>query len=252
MAKNSLKINKLSSLQIIIAAVVISAVVNLVLTKLFFLQQGSGSVDSRITAYVENNPEEILESINKFLQDKQKNVSSDRYKNIAKNKKAIFEENAPFVGPKNSDKIVVEFFDYNCGYCKRAFKTVEQIVAKNPDVKVIFKELPILGASSRLKSQVAIASFLINPKKYFEVHKYLLEAGRSESKSQLADGLIKFGFSSAEILDKMDSKKVGEFIVENIALSRKLGVNGTPAFIVNDKIFDGAVGYDKIIGTFKK
>ena len=103
---------------------------------------------------------------------RKKNTSAILLKNIALYYKDLVKNDNLFLGNKNGKEIIIEFFDYNCGYCKRSFPEIMELVSENKDIKIILKELPVLGESSILASKASIASQ--KQDKYFEFHQELI------------------------------------------------------------------------------
>ena len=133
-----------------------------------------------------NNPEVMME-IQTALESKMETIQAERLKVALKESAGeIFRRpNAPTAGNPSGDVTIVEFFDYNCGYCKRAFGDVAKIVEKDPKVKVVFKELPILSKGSEEGAKVALAAKLQG--KYWEAHRALIGL-RGEINEQTALG----------------------------------------------------------------
>ena len=153
----------------------------------------------------------------------------------------------PFVGPKDSKKIVVEFFDYNCGYCKKAFAEIEQVRLKNPDVKIIFKEFPIFGPPSEAVSRVALAVHKIAPDKYYAFHAKLMEF-KGEKTPEVLSNIAKEVGVNIDIKAEFDKPEYAEKIKKDQELATSLGIQGTPGFIINGEIIPGYISYDEIIG----
>jgi protein-disulfide isomerase len=146
--------------------------------------------------------------------------------------------NAPIAGNPNGDITVVEFFDYNCGYCKRAFGDIAKLVEKDPKVKIVFKELPILSKSSEEAAKVALAAKMQG--KYWEAHRALI-AVRGEVNEQTALRAVeKLGLDMAKLKKDLDAPEVKAEIETVRNLAQKMGINGTPHFLVGDRAIAGA------------
>ena len=141
--------------------------------------------------------------------------------------------NAPTAGNPSGDVTIVEFFDYNCGYCKRAFGDVAKIVEKDPKVKVVFKELPILSKGSEEGAKVALAAKLQG--KYWEAHRALIGL-RGEINEQTAlKAVEKLGLDMAKLKKDMEGSEVKGEIETVRNLAQKMGIQGTPHFLVGDQ-----------------
>ena len=133
---------------------------------------------------------------------------------------------------------VIEFFDYNCGYCKKAFPEVAQLVEKDKQVKVIFKEFPILSKGSEEAARVALAAKMQG--KYWEFHRAMLEAQGQANEAGALRVAEKLGLDMARLKKDMASAEVKKEIDDTRKLATKLGIQGTPHFLVGDRIIPGA------------
>lgn len=145
----------------------------------------------------------------------------------------------PAMGNADGDVVLVEFFDYNCGYCKRAAPELFDLVQKDGNVKLVMKEFPILSASSQTAAKAALASQ--KQGLYSEYHTAMIKyQGRvtDEVVFQVAEGV---GLDIATLKSDMESSFVQEKLAQNAVLADQLGVNGTPAFMVGNTMLPGAV-----------
>ncbi len=214
----------------------------------------SSSENETIAIWVQENPEAILESIVNM----QKKQAQNQQQNAQKNISARFEDlynrkDSPTKEASGSDVTIIEFFDYNCGYCKKALESIKKIAATDKKVKIIFKELPILGQSSEDLAKIALAFNIIAPSKYFDFHSALMK-----SKARTSGEAIKIaevqGVTKAKInriLKKFDTK-INEEITLNRELSASIGIRGTPAFLIGDQLFPGAVGFEALQQAIKQ
>ena len=150
-----------------------------------------------------------------------------------------------FLGNKNGKDIIIEFFDYNCGYCKRSFPEIMELVSENKDIKVILKELPVLGESSILASKASIASQKQN--KYFEFHQELINFSGLISLSDIKKISKELGINYEQLQKDMNSDETVLLINESYRLADLIGVRGTPAFIINNDLIPGAIGKDEML-----
>ena len=152
-------------------------------------------------------------------------------------------------GNPDGDIVLVEFFDYNCGYCKRSLPDVLQLISKNKDLKLIMKEWPILGAGSVYAARAALASRAQG--KYWQFHLALLAERRVDETTVLGVA-EKVGLDIERLKADMLSNEVLETIRDNGSTAELIGIQGTPAFVVGDQLFPGAVGYDKLTEAIEK
>jgi protein-disulfide isomerase len=145
---------------------------------------------------------------------------------------------SPVVGNAKGDVTVIEFFDYNCPYCKKAFHEVAQLVEKDKQVKLILKEFPILSKGSEEAAKVALAAKIQG--KYWEFHRAMQEAQGQTNEAAALRVAEKVGLDMAKVRKDMASADVKKEIDETRALAAKLGIQGTPHFLVGDRVIPGA------------
>ena len=196
-----------------------------------------------IRTYLLENPDvmaEVFENTQKYLIAEDEKRQSEMLK---KNSDALYNDERDFsIGSPDAPITIVEFFDYNCGYCKRAFPDIMKLTQKNPNVRVVFKEFPILGPASEQAARVALASK--GDGKYFAIHQGLLNARGSVSGAALSSLIEKHGLNADEIVTRGKNKDIDAHIKDVRNLAQSLGVSGTPAFIIDNQLFSGALIYD--------
>jgi len=186
-----------------------------------------------------NNPELLMEA-QTALEAKMEKIQNERMAVAIKDNSAeIFRPTAsPIVGNSNGDVTVIEFFDYNCGYCKKAFPDVAQLIDKDKKVKLIPKEFPILAKGSEEASRVALAAKAQG--KYWEFHRAMLESQGQANEASALKVAEKLGLDMARLKKDMASPEVKKEIEDTRKLAAKLGIQGTPHFLVGDRIIPGA------------
>jgi protein-disulfide isomerase len=145
---------------------------------------------------------------------------------------------SPVVGNLKGDVPVIEFFDYNCGYCKKALSEVSQLIDKDKKVRVILKEFPILAKGSEEASRVALAAKMQG--KYWEFHRAMLESQGQANEASSLRIAEKLGLDMARLKKDMASPEVKKEIEDTRLLANQMGIQGTPHFIVGDRIIAGA------------
>ncbi|NIX77389.1 DsbA family protein [Microvirga terricola] len=158
--------------------------------------------------------------------------------------------NAPhsfIVGNPSGDVTLVEFFDYNCGYCKRALGDVKTLVKNDPKLRVVLKDFPVLGPDSVEASRVALAARnQLQGDKLFDFHFKVMDSkGRVNGERAIAVAKD-MGLDIARLQKDMESPDVRAALQENMGLGDKLGLTGTPAFIIGDEVIPGAVGIEPL------
>jgi protein-disulfide isomerase len=198
---------------------------------------------AEVRAYLLDNPEVLTEAISVLeTREQMRQVEADRAL-VAENADAIFEDGHSWVGGNpDGDVIVVEFMDYKCGFCRRAHPEVQELVSGDGDIRYILKEFPILGPESDLASRFAIATLQLHgDQAYKDVHDALmvLETAVDESAlSRLAEALA---LDPAPILERMQAPEVQAVIDANYELAQRLGISGTPTFVMGEQLVRGYV-----------
>lgn len=210
-------------------------------------------IEKIVKNYLLNNPE-ILYEVQSALEIKMEKEQAEKTKKaISENAKDIYRHpNAAIAGNPKGDITVVEFFDYNCGYCKRGFTDIAKLIKADPNVRVVFKEYPILSADSEKAAKVALAAG--QQGKYWEVHQKLITArGRATEESA-----FKAAEEAGVDMDKLKADYKSDAVKNEIdrvkTLAKTMGINGTPHFLVGDRSIGGAPQdlYDQLVGHVKE
>lgn len=200
-------------------------------------------IEQIVKEYIQNNPQVMIDSVEAYGKRQQEQDSQRATENIQKNKDWLFNnKNHAQAGNPNGDVTVVEFFDYNCGYCKQAMSDLMKLLDQDKNVRLVFVEIPILGASSEEAARWALAS--MRQDKYLPFHIALMG-----HKGPLEEGAIlqyakKAGLDTEQLKkDKLDPQWE-QIIAENLNMARALGIQGTPAFVVGQELVRGYVGLE--------
>ncbi len=204
---------------------------------------------AEVRAYLLENPELLLEVI-AVLEDRQAAAQgADESALIAAHAEALFDNPNSWVGGNpEGDVTVVEFVDYNCGFCRRAFAEVMEMVEADSGVRLVMKEFPILGPASEEASRFAIAVLqLEGDEAYAEAHRRLLTMEGRAAGPALARVAGEMGLDMDAISERMQAPEVSAVIDANRALAQALGINGTPTFIVEDRMLRGFLPADGML-----
>jgi protein-disulfide isomerase len=207
-------------------------------------------IEAIVRDYLLKNPEVLRDALDVLEKRQTQEEQNKQRKAISSNAKLIFESaRGPSFGNPQGDVTLVEFFDYNCGYCKRAMQDVMQLSKDDSKLKVVFKEFPVLGPGSVDAAKVAIAVRMQDKGgKYVEFHRRLL-GGRGEANKERALAAAKeAGFDLARIDKDLQSPEIAATLKESMQLAESLGLNGTPTFVIADELVIGAQGYDALKG----
>jgi len=189
---------------------------------------------------IRENPEIVMEAV-AILQARQAKDEASAAQDVLSSQRQLLERdpNAPVLGNPEGDVTIVEFFDYNCPYCKRAAPEVKALVAADPNVRLVFREWPILGEGSVYAARAALASR--NQGKYEEFHDAMMGLkGRATEQSVLRVA-AEIGMDIEKMTADMGSDEVAEHIETSMRLTQALGVTGTPAFVIGDAIIPGFI-----------
>jgi protein-disulfide isomerase len=227
-------------------------------------QAQSFSADQReeighiVKDYLVAHPE-VIQDVMAELEKRQQSAEAEKHRAaVVENKATIFTSPHQVVlGNPQGNVTMVEFFDYNCGFCKRALGDMLDLIKSDSNLKFVLKEFPVLGEGSVEAARVAVAARMQDTtgKKYIEFHQKLLGSRGAADKTRALAVAKEVGFDMARIEKDMGSDEVKKTIEENMKLAEALGVNGTPSYVVGEEVVVGAVGIDALrekIGAERK
>jgi protein-disulfide isomerase len=208
-----------------------------------------GEIERIIKEYLISHPEVLQEAIAE-LDKRQAAADVEKAKAaVAGNAETLFNSTRQVVlGNPKGDVTMVEFFDYNCGFCKKAMADMFELLKDDPKLRIILKEFPVLGPGSVEAAKVAVAVRMQDKtgKKYLEFHQKLL-GGRGQADKARALAVAKeVGMDMKRIDTDMASDEIKVSIEESLKLAETLGLNGTPSYIVGSDVVVGAVGLDAL------
>jgi protein-disulfide isomerase len=201
-----------------------------------------GDVEEVVAKWIEANPQAIIQSVSNMQKKAMEEQMKDAQKNIGAKKNELLDKNSPSFAPSGYNVTIVEFFDYACGYCKKAEATVEELLKEDKKIRIIYKEFPILGAPSMEMSTVALAVHILEPKSYQKFHQALMK-----SNERGKDAALKVAESVGINIEKLtkilkdDEEKISKQLQENLTLGGSIGINGTPGFVVGEELIPGAL-----------
>jgi len=200
-----------------------------------------------IREYLIANPEVLLEASKELENRQAAQAAVQQRQTIVDKKTAIFRAPTDFVmGDPNGDITVVEFFDYNCGWCKRGVDELVKLTKADPKLRIVLKELPIFGENSQAASKAAMAA--IAQGKYWDFHVALMKE-RQVTKDNLFKIAEKVGLDIARLKKDMEDPKIEEALKETQALATALAIEGTPGFIIDSRVNVGFLPASGILGV---
>ncbi|MEP7029883.1 MAG: DsbA family protein [Pseudolabrys sp.] len=204
-----------------------------------------GEIESIVREYLLTHPEVLQEAMGE-LEKRQSAAEAEKHKTAVKdNAKALFTSSYQVnLGNPKGDVTFVEFFDYNCGYCKRAMSDMLALMKDDPKLKVVLKEFPVLGDGSVEAAKVAVAVNMQDKtgKKYLEFHQKLLGARGQATKATAMAVAKDVGMNMTQLEKDMAGPEVKAALQENLKLAELLGLNGTPSYVIGSEVVIGAVG----------
>ncbi|MDA0786790.1 MAG: DsbA family protein [Proteobacteria bacterium] len=202
-------------------------------------------IRNTVREYLLDNPQVIVEAIEALQAQQQAGQQQQNHGAIAANREQLFNtRHDPFIGNPDASVTIVEFFDYQCPYCKQMAQDLVDIAAEDPDVKIVFKEFPVFGRESTLAARAALAS--AKQGKYAEFHLAVMEMRGAPSENALFRVAARLGMDLDRLRRDMQSPSIETQIQTNLQLARQVGVRGTPAFIIGDQLVPGAVSAEQM------
>ena len=203
------------------------------------------AIEGVVRDYLMAHPEVILEAV-EALQRREKLAEAEQARQALRdNRAALFQNPAdPSMGNPQGDVTVVEFFDYQCGYCKAVMADTQRLIKDDPKVRFVFKEFPILGPASVVAAKAALAAK--SQGRYLDYHNALMGHRGQLDEDTILRLARSVGLDQERLKKDMDSPEVLKVIAANQALAEQLGIRGTPGFVVGDELVPGAIKLDEM------
>ena len=209
------------------------------------------AIEAIVKDYLIKNPDVLQEAI---AEGEKRQLETQRLAQAAalkESREALL--NSPHdvvAGNPQGDITLVEFFDYNCGYCRKALSDLQTLIKTDPKLRVVIKDFPVLGPESLEASQIALAvKQQVKGEKLFEFHQKLLESKGRVNGARALQVAKEMGLDVARLQKDAAGPEVKAALSENRGLGDKLGLSGTPAFVIGEEIIPGAVGVEPIRKT---
>ena len=198
-----------------------------------------------IQSYLFENPEAVVKALQEYDRQQKEQEQEAFQDKLSDYKDDLTNSDFPTVaGNANGDVTVIEFFDYNCGYCKRGYNELQTLLDQDKNVRVILQEYPILSESSVLASKYALAAS--KQDKYFEFHVALMEYSGAKTEEILIEKAEDIGLDIDQLKKDAHSEAVKAEINRVSSIARDLGIRGTPAFIIGDYMAPGYMTVDQM------
>ncbi len=213
-----------------------------------FSAEQKESIRTLIKEYLIANPEIIQEAMNELEKRQTENEKIAQAKAVTELMPALSQSaRSTVIGNPKGDVTLVEFFDYNCGYCKTALNDLVKLVKDDAKLRVVIRDFPVLGPESVEAALVAVAARQqFSDAKYLEFHQKLLESKGRVGKDRALSVAKDLGADVAKLNKDIDSTDTKNLISETMTIADALRLQGTPAYVVGNEVVFGAVGYDAL------
>ena len=201
-----------------------------------------GDFERRIRDYLLNNPEVIVEAMQRYeAQQRADQAKAARKLIVARADELLRDSATPVAGNPDGDVSLVEFFNYNCPYCRRVSPDMIKLEASDLKLRIVYKEFPILGPNSTFPAKAALAAH--RQGKYVELHRALMKGRGTVTRESILRTAKKLGLDTKQLEKDMEDPEIDTALKRNIALANALGINGTPAFVIGKEIVPGAIDF---------
>jgi protein-disulfide isomerase len=213
-----------------------------------FSTEQKAEIEGIIKNYLMEKPEVLRDAIGVLEAREKEAQAKERQKTVSEHSSTLFSPaKQAIVGNSNGKITLVEFFDYNCGYCKRALGDLARLMKDNPDLRVVLRDFPILSPGSVEAARVANA-FLrqFQGEKFWAFHQKLLSSRSPVGKAEAMAVAKELGADMDKLSRDAADPAISEGIAESEKFAKSLQVNGTPAYVIGEDVVIGAVGYDEL------
>ena len=207
--------------------------------------------EQRIQTYLLDHPEVIVESLNRMEERQRASTETEVRAIIQSRADELFRDaDSPVGGNPNGNVTLVEFFDYNCPYCRQMMPVMTQAETADPQLRVVYKEFPILGPNSRLAAKAALAAH--KQGKYLGFHRALYQVRGTVDPSKVAEVAATIGLDLDRLKADMENPAIAALIEKNLALAQALRIDGTPGFVAGRQVLRGAVDLKALQGFIQE
>lgn len=216
-----------------------------------FTQDQELAIGEIVKSYLLRNPQVLMEA-GQALEQQQRDIQAAQAKTIIKQQKdLLFRSNHDFVyGNPKGDVTIVEYFDYNCGWCKKAVDEIMKLAAQDPKVRIVLKEFPVFGGPPSVEAaKAAMAS--IKQGKYWNFHVSLMRE-RQVGPENIYTIAKNVGIDVAKLKTDMADPKLEAILQQNVQIARQMGMEATPGFLVDTRLNVGFIRLDEMMGMLSE
>jgi len=190
----------------------------------------------------------VARAVQDYLRQQKEEQSRDQDERVAARIGALADNpSSPVLANPQGDITIIEFFDYNCGWCKKGFPEVISLLNSDKDLRFVLKEFPIFGEDSEYAARAAIAA--IRQGKYWELHMAMFQHEGKITKDSVDEIAAGLGLNMDQLKKDMEDPAIAEILVRNRKLAESLAINGTPAFIIDDRLVPGYLPKTELAGA---
>jgi len=205
------------------------------------------AVEEVVREYLRRNPEVLLEAIEAMRAKRDaEQQATVRDSLVSLRGELENDPTSPVGGNPQGNVTIVEFFDYNCPYCKRVLPTVQTLLKTDGNIRYVFKEFPILGPQSVVAARAALAAWKLDRDRYVPFHTALMQSRGRLSERKILDVAADSGLDVERLRAAMADPGIDKVLARNAELARALDINGTPAFVIGEKVVPGAVDLETL------
>ncbi|HET7409842.1 MAG TPA: DsbA family protein [Paracoccaceae bacterium] len=207
----------------------------------------------QVRAYLLENPEVLMEALQVFDQRRSAAAQDADRQLVAENAERLFDDGFSWVGGNpDGDVTLVEFLDYRCGYCKKAQPEVEALLERDPNLRLVVKEFPILGPESVTAGKMALAALELDRAKFGPLHHALMDYRGNLTEEAAYELAGEAGYDLDKLRELAGSTEIADRLQKNYQLAQALGLQGTPAFVVGDQIIRGYLPADELAAAVEE
>lgn len=210
-------------------------------------------LEQLIFSYLMDNPDVLLDSVDAYAKEQADRANQEASVLLRENSDDLFHSGRfPETGNPKGDVTVIEFLDYNCGYCKKAMNEVLTLLGRDKNIRLLLVDIPILGEASTEAARWALAAK--KQDRYTDYHIALMQHSGRVTPTVLLSIADKIGLDTKKLQKDKDDPAIDEELTKNIELAQKLGIRGTPAFVIGDELIRGYIGVDAMeqhVQTFR-
>ena len=201
------------------------------------------AVEAIVRDYLRAHPEAIVEALEDLQQRTEAEQQERARQSLVDRRHELHDDPAtPVAGNPKGDVTLVEFFDYRCGYCKGVSAAVTEVVREDGNVRLVLKEFPVLGPASVTASRAALAAWTLDRSKYMAFHHAMMANPGNLTESRVLQLAAGQGLDTEKLSKAMMAPAIDTALQRNLDLAKSLDINGTPGFVIGDRVVPGAIG----------